>query len=187
MTLQETAIPGCYEITPRIISDDRGVFVKTFHEEEFRQHGLNTEWKEEYYSVSHRGVLRGLHFQLPPHDHEKMVFCTVGVVLDVVVDLRRGSSSYGQYVLLELSAEKGNMLYIPRGLAHGFYVVSETATMMYKVSSVYSPEHDAGILWNSAEILWPDKSPSISQRDSRLPDFARFISPFEAGICRVSK
>ncbi len=169
MIIKETAIPGCYELTPRILSDERGVFVKTFHEGIFKEHGLTTDWREEYYSVSRRGVLRGLHFQLPPHDHDKLVYCTAGVVLDAVADLRKGSPAYGGHVMLELSAEKGNMLYIPRGLAHGFYVKSEAATMMYKVSSVYAPEHDAGILWNSAGIPWPDENPILSDRDRQLP------------------
>jgi dTDP-4-dehydrorhamnose 3,5-epimerase len=178
MTFRETAIPGCFEITPRIFRDERGVFVKTFHEDIFAQHGLTTDWREEYYSVSHRGVLRGLHFQLPPHDHDKLVYCTAGVVLDAVVDLRKGAPACGSHVLVELSAEKGNMLYIPRGLAHGFYVQSDAATMMYKASSVYAPEYDSGILWSSAGIPWPDECPIISDRDSQLPSRRHFNSPF---------
>ena len=178
MTVRETSIPGCREITSRIIRDERGVFVKTFHQEVFRQHNLNTEWREEYYSVSHRGVLRGLHFQLPPHDHEKLVYCTAGTVLDAVVDLRHGSPTYGCHLLVELSAEQGNILYLPRGLAHGFYVTSESATIMYKVSSVYAPDFDSGILWNSAGIPWPDDGPELSARDTGFSSMESFSSPF---------
>ncbi len=178
MDFRQTTIPGCYEIIPRILRDERGVFVKVFQEEVFKEHGLTTDWREEYYSVSRRRVLRGLHFQLPPHDHDKLVYCTAGVVLDAAVDLRKGSPAYGSHVILELSAEKGNMLYIPRGLAHGFYVTSASATMMYKVSSVYAPEYDSGILWNSAGIPWPDVHINISERDWNFYPLDRFESPF---------
>lgn len=178
MTLKETALPGCCEVQTRILRDHRGAFVKTFHTEAFREVGLATDWREEYYTVSRRGILRGLHFQCPPHDHEKIVYCTAGTVLDAVVDLRKGSPSYGRHLFLELSAEKGNMLYIPRGLAHGFYVTSEAATLMYKVSSVYTPDHDSGILWNSAGIPWPDANPEISVRDAGLVALEDFSSPF---------
>ncbi|OGU15716.1 MAG: dTDP-4-dehydrorhamnose 3,5-epimerase [Geobacteraceae bacterium GWC2_53_11] len=178
MIVKETAIPGCFEIFPRILRDERGVFVKTFHYDAFLRHNLNIDWREEYYSISYCGVLRGLHFQLPPHDHEKLVYCTAGSVLDTVVDLRKGSPVYGQHIQLELSAATGNMLYLPRGLAHGFYVLSESATMHYKVSSVYSSEFDAGILWSSAGIQWPDANPKISSRDSSFPDLGHFSSPF---------
>jgi dTDP-4-dehydrorhamnose 3,5-epimerase len=183
MSVKDTAIPGCREILPSIMGDHRGFFVKTFHEGIYRNYGLGTIWQEEYYSVSHRGVLRGLHFQLPPHDHEKLVYCTVGTVLDAVVDLRNGSPTFGRHLLLKLDAEQGNMLYIPRGLAHGFYVESGSATMMYKVSSVYAPEYDSGIHWNSAGIPWPDANPELSERDARFPGLADFSSPFKYEGC----
>ncbi len=178
MIIQETALPGCFELIPRILQDQRGTFVKTFHDQTFREHRLNTNWQEEYYSVSQRGVLRGLHFQLPPHDHEKLVYCTAGSVLDAVVDLRRGSPTFGSHLLIQLDAERGTMLYIPKGLAHGFYVTSDSATMIYKVSSAYSPEHDSGILWDSAGIAWPDNNPILSQRDRGFVSMERFVSPF---------
>lgn len=179
MKITEIRIPGCYEITPLVLRDERGAFVKTFHHKVFSGHGLTTDWREEYYSTSHHGVLRGLHFQLPPHDHDKMVYCLTGRVLDAVVDLRKGSPTYGRYALLELDAENANMLYIPRGLAHGFYVLSDSATMLYKVSSVHAPEHEAGILWSSVGIPWATGSPCLSQRDTLLPTFERFSSPFQ--------
>lgn len=178
MDFRETDLPGCMEIIPRIFRDERGLFVKTFHNECFARHGLITDWREEYYSVSRRGVLRGLHFQLPPHDHEKLVYCTAGTVLDAVVDLRNGSPTYGRHVVLELSAAKGNMLYIPRGFAHGFYVLSDSATMLYKVSSVYSSDHDRGILWSSVGIEWEVEAPILSPRDMQLPHYCDFSSPF---------
>ncbi len=171
-------LSGCFEIQPKIFKDQRGTFVKTFHVDLFAQHGLNTEWKEEYYSVSHNGVLRGLHFQLPPHDHEKLVYCPSGSVLDAVVDLRKGSPTFAHHALITLSADKANMIYIPRGLAHGFYTLSESATVMYKVATVYAPEHDTGIRWDSAGIPWPSNNPVISDRDSKFIRLDDFKSPF---------
>lgn len=174
----ESELPGCLEIKTRLFEDQRGKFIKIFHRDMFRQHGLNTDWQEEYYSVSHQGVLRGLHFQLPPHDHAKLVYCTSGEVMDVVVDLRKGSPKYGKSIVFNLSASKGNMVYIPRGMAHGFYTLSPSATMHYMVETVYAPNHDAGILWNSIAIDWPNDNPVISERDSNFPEISAFVSPF---------
>jgi len=176
--IKQTEIPGCFEIFPKVFRDERGVFVKTFHEDVLRERGLETRFAEEYYSFSHKRVLRGLHFQLPPKDHVKLVYCVSGKVLDAVVDLRVGSPTYGEFETFELSSEKANMIYIPKGLAHGFYVLSESAIMMYKVTTVYSPEHDTGILWNSVGIPWPDLNPIISKRDSEFKSFRDFKSPF---------
>jgi dTDP-4-dehydrorhamnose 3,5-epimerase len=169
MQIRETTIPGCFEITPHLFMDERGSFVKTFHHDVFQQHGLETEWREEYYSVSRKGVLRGMHFQTPPSDHAKLVYCTAGRVLDAVLDLRIGSPTYHRHLLIELDAETARMLYLPKGVAHAFYTLSESATMMYKVSTVYAPTCDTGILWNSAGIPWPDSHPVVSKRDSTLP------------------
>lgn len=176
--LIKTSIPGCYEINPPIFTDERGIFVKTFHQEVFAAHGLVSEFAEEYYSVSRRGVLRGLHFQVPPRDHTKVVYCVAGEVFDAVVDLRIGSPAYGRFETFKLSAERANMIYIPPGLAHGFYVLSQTATIIYNVSTVYSPEHDTGIRWDTVGIPWPDSSPVISGKDGGLSSFSDFVSPF---------
>lgn len=168
---KETSIPGCFVLTPKVHEDERGKFVKTFHAPDFQELGLETDFKEEYYSVSKKGVLRGLHFQKPPHDHVKMVYCAEGRVFDVVLDIRRDSRMYGKHVSFELSMEKCNILYLPKGVAHGFYTLSKSAIMMYKVSSVYSPEFDSGILWNSVEIKWPSANPVVSKRDASLRAF----------------
>lgn len=179
MRMQPTTIPGCLEIIPDIFTDDRGCFVKTFHRDLFEQQGMEVDWREEYFSTSRRGVLRGLHFQLPPHDHAKLVYCTSGEVLDVVLDVRTGSPAYGTHAMFQLSGATSHMIYIPRGCAHGFYTLSEQATMMYKVSTVYAPAHDAGLLWNSAGIPWPVENPVMSDRDKALPAFAGFTAnPF---------
>lgn len=176
--LKESGIPGCFELQPKVFRDERGVFVKTFHEDLFAKIGLQTKWVEEYYSLSRQGVLRGLHFQLPPHEHDKIVYCVAGEVMDVVVDLRNGSPTFGQCAWFTLNSEVANMVYIPRGLAHGFFTLSDTATMMYKVSTVYAPDQDAGILWNSVDVPWPSAHPTLSQRDSEFPPFSSFVSPF---------
>ena len=173
-----TELEGCYELRPIVRGDMRGRFVKTFHCSEFKSLGLPTEFKEEYYSVSCKGVLRGLHFQLPPMAHEKLVYCVAGKVLDVAVDLRKKSATYGRYHLFELDSERGNMAYLPKGMAHGFYTLSDTAIMMYKVTSEYAPECDAGILWDSVGIPWGAESPITSDRDKKFPTLAEFSSPF---------
>lgn len=178
MNIQPASLPGCYEIHPNVFSDTRGRFVKIFHKEVFAEHKLVTNFAEEYYSVSHQGVLRGMHFQTPPQDHTKLVYCVAGKVIDVVVDLRVGSPTYNKFASFELSDQKANLIYIPPGLAHGFYVLSETAVLIYKVTTVYSPEHDNGILWNSVGIPWPDAEPIVSERDNKFVPLADFLSPF---------
>ena len=178
MNVIKTNIPGCFEIHPDVIKDERGTFVKTFHRDIFDKHGLTTDFAEEYYSYSKKGVLRGLHFQLPPHDHIKMVYCVRGRILDAIVDLRKGSPTFGGYALFELSDENAQVLYLGRGIAHGFYALSNEAIVMYKVTTIYAPEHDAGILWNSAGVPWPDNMPILSKRDKSFPPLSQFESPF---------
>lgn len=176
--IKPSKIRDCLELQPKVIQDARGKFVKIFHDQAFAAQGLETSFAEEYYSVSQKNVIRGLHFQMPPMDHVKMVYCVEGEVLDVVVDLRVGSPTYGHYALFELSAAKANSIYIPKGMAHGFCVLSEQATMVYKVGSVYSPAHDAGVRWDSAGIPWPTTEPVLSARDESFSPLDKFISPF---------
>ena len=179
--LRSTEIPGCYEIQPRVLDDARGRFVKIFHRNFFADQGLEVDFAEEYYSVSRQGVIRGMHFQTPPMDHVKIVYCVQGEVFDVAVDLRLGSPSYGKATIFNLSADKGNYIFIPKGLAHGFCATSESATLVYKVSTVYSPEHDTGILWDSIGITWPTRTPLLSDRDRGLIPFSEFKSPYVYG------
>ncbi len=176
--LKETVIPGCYEVQPRILDDPRGRFVKVFHHDEFAKLGLETSFTEEYYSCSRRGVIRGMHFQKPPSDHVKLVYCVHGEVQDVVLDLRIGSPTYGQAASITLSAQKGSFIYIPKGLAHGFCALSEVATLVYRVSSVYDPQKDAGVLWSSFRYNWPTIEPVISERDASFISLNNFKSPF---------
>lgn len=178
MQFRELPIPGCFEILPPVFRDQRGCFVKTFHKGIFEEKGLVTGFAEEFYSVSHRNVLRGLHFQTPPKDLTKIVYTLSGEAMDLLVDLRKGSPMFGKYAVCELSAEKANMVYIPSGVAHGFYARSEQVIMVYKVSEVYSPEHDSGICWDSVDIPWPGDTLIISERDRGLTPFKDFDSPF---------
>lgn len=175
---RETTIPGCFELFPKVLPDSRGYFIKTFHETVFAELGLPISFPEEYFSFSHKGVLRGLHFQTPPFEHSKIVYCVQGSVLDVVVDLRKDSEYFGKHQLFKLNHEEANMIYIPPGLAHGFFVESHFAIMMYKLTSVYEKNHDKGIRWNSLEISWPEPNPIVSERDRNFIKFCDFESPF---------
>jgi len=177
-TVHHIEILGCFEIQPHVMNDARGRFVKVFHKDAFAKLGLETNFVEEYYSRSSQGVIRGLHFQTPPVDHVKMVYCVHGRVMDVVLDLRVGSPTFGKYATFELSASKANCIYIAQGIAHGFCTLSEDALMVYRASTVHSVEHDSGIRWDSLHIPWPTISPVISVRDQSWPAFADFKSPF---------
>jgi dTDP-4-dehydrorhamnose 3,5-epimerase len=176
--VRKTKIPGCFELQLAKFQDQRGCFVKTFHREVFLRHQLEAEFAEEYYSVSATGVLRGMHVQLPPHDQVKIVHCAAGEVMDVVVDLRTGSPTYGAFEVFRLSAERANMVYMAKGLAHGFYVIDGPAMVMYKATTVHAPEADQGVRWNSLNIPWPDPNPVVSERDRQFPPFHEFVSPF---------
>ena len=176
--LQATAIARCYRLRARVYTDARGLFLKTFEQAAASALPFGVPQAEEFVTVSRRRVLRGIHFQVPPRDQDKLVLCLSGTVLDVVLDLRVGSASYGKHESFELSGEAGDMVFLPRGLGHAFYVTSESATLAYKVSCAYSPECDTGIHWASAGISWPDAEPVLSARDSALPPFRTFHSPF---------
>jgi dTDP-4-dehydrorhamnose 3,5-epimerase len=181
MQVKPTSLPGCFELQPEIKRDARGEFVKCFHAPLWQELGLQTEFKEEFYSRSLQGVIRGFHFQTPPCQQTKVVYCIHGEVLDVVLDIRRGSPVFGRTFALTLSHQKCNMLYIPEGLAHAFCTLSSEAVLCYNASSIYSPAHDAGIRWNSVGIDWPVQHPLISPRDQGFPQLAEFDSPFIFG------
>jgi dTDP-4-dehydrorhamnose 3,5-epimerase len=171
-------ITGVRLIRPQAQHDRRGAFVKTMHAEIFSRHGIPTQYAEQYYSVSKSNVLRGLHFQTPPQDHYKLVTCIDGEAFDVIVDLRKGSPTYGQHEALELNGASGESVFVPAGCAHGFYVRSESATLLYNVSTVHAPSHDAGVRWDSVGVSWPGANPVVSDRDAALPPFAEFKTPF---------
>ena len=179
LTFLPTDIPGCVHILAQRSDDLRGSFIKTFHEQRFGDAGLPGHFAEWYHTFSHQHVLRGLHFQAPPFEHGKLVWCIAGRVLDVGVDLRVGSPSYGRHVAIELSADDANGIYLPPGIAHGYYVMSEGgATMSYGTTTVFAPECDGGLAWDSAGIAWPGTDPILSDRDRDLPTLAEYASPF---------
>lgn len=158
--------------------DLRGDFVKTFNCEIFSDFGLNIDWREEYFTKSSLNVIRGMHFQVPPYHHDKIVFCITGKVLDVIVDLRKSSPSYGEVFSMDLCGDDQIAIYVPAGCAHGFVSRSEQSLMFYKVSTVHSPEHDKGIKWDSFDFDWGTASPIVSTRDNLHPNLIDFESPF---------
>ena len=180
VTLIDTGLAGCNELQFHVHRDPRGLFVKTYHEAAFRLHGLCTDWREEFVSTSARGVIRGMHFQAPPEQHTKMVFCLAGRILDVALDLRAGSPTSGRCAAVELSADRSNAMYLPEGFAHGFQALEECSSMLYKVSSMHSPTHDRGLRWDSFGFDWPLASPVISPRDAAFGGLSEFQTPFRS-------
>lgn len=180
MNIVPLDFPGCFLVIPRVTDDARGRFVKPFAYSQFTRYGLRTDFVEQFYSVSGPGVLRGMHFQLPPAHHAKLVYCIAGGINDVLLDLRRNSPNFGQYQTIPLSAATAHAIYIPSGIAHGFSVPegNGAATMVYNVTSEYSPEHDSGVLWSSFKCVWDLKSPILSARDAAFPSLADFTNPF---------
>ncbi|RYE25319.1 MAG: dTDP-4-keto-6-deoxy-D-glucose epimerase [Sphingobacteriales bacterium] len=177
---QLTPIPlqGAYIIDMPAFADDRGSFIKTFHATTLAQQGIEFNLKESYFSLSKKDVVRGMHFQTPPHQHAKIVFCTQGSILDVIVDLRKGSPTFMQHFASELSAANHKAYYIPEGFAHGFKALTDDAVTYYLVSSEYSQPHDTGIRYDSIGYNWQVPNPIISTRDLSFPTLQEFISPF---------
>lgn len=168
---KETSIKDVYIIEPKKYGDNRGYFMETYKESDFNQAGLNYKFIQDNQSKSKKGVLRGLHFQ-KTFSQAKLVRCIEGEVFDVCVDLRKGSPTYGKWEGVILSNEKGNQFMIPRGFAHGFVVLSESATFCYKCDELYHPEDEGGIMWNDPEIGidWPDVGEILlSEKDKLHP------------------
>lgn len=178
MKLTEQTLNGCYLLQSHVFQDSRGSFVKPFVASALQAHGLRTDFVEQYFSTSKPGVIRGMHFQTPPHEHAKLVYCAAGAVKDVLLDLRKQSATYGKVISLPLAAELGQALYIPVGIAHGFIAIEAPALMIYNVTSEYSPKHDNGVRWDSFGFDWSVTDPVISERDCRFPELADFVSPF---------
>ena len=167
----ETSIDGVYIIEPTVFGDNRGYFMETYSKKDFEEIGLNYDFVQDNQSKSKKGVLRGLHFQ-KTFPQAKLVRCIEGEVFDVCVDLRKGSQTYGKWEGVILSAEKGNQFMIPRGFAHGFVVLSETATFCYKCDELYHPEDEGGLMWNDADvgIVWPyEGDVLLSEKDKVHP------------------
>lgn len=178
MQVKQTSMPDCVEIRPPVFGDSRGVFAKLFQDTLFREAGVETRFPEWACSRSTRGVVRGLHFQVPPVAQDKLVYCVRGEVLDVAVDLRKGSPTYGCFETFLLDDRDFHGVFVPKGFAHGFAALSDVAVVSYLMSAEYSQEHDAGILWSSLPIDWPFEDPILSDKDRNLVPFDRFDSPW---------
>jgi dTDP-4-dehydrorhamnose 3,5-epimerase len=166
------SIPEVVLVKPRVFRDDRGYFFETYKKSVFLAGGIAEDFVQDNHSYSTRGVIRGLHYQKGPHAQGKLVRCDTGRILDVAVDIRRGSPTYGKWVGAKLSDRNQCMLYLPPGFAHGFLVLSESAEVSYKCTCEYSPEHDRGIIWNDPDIGidWPVSSPVLSPKDAAHPE-----------------
>lgn len=178
----DTAIDGVKILEPRVFNDARGYFFESFSERDFKELVGDVHFVQDNESMSSYGVMRGLHFQRPPFTQAKLVRCVRGAVLDVAVDIRKGSPTYGQHVCCELTEENHRQFFVPHGFAHGFAVLSETAVFQYKCDNFYAPQADGGIsiLDDSLGIDWriPTDSAILSEKDTKHPLLKDFDSPF---------
>lgn len=173
-----TAVTGCRELRLDPVSDRRGSFLKLFRASTFADVGIAFEVRELFVSRSHRGVLRGLHYQGPGADVAKIVYCLEGTITDAVVDLRVGSPTYRDHCVVELDADRANAVYVPKGCAHGFLVTSDEAMVAYAQTGEHDPVREGGVLWSSAGIAWPVTDPVLSDRDAAFVALDAFDSPF---------
>lgn len=182
MKFLNTSIEGLVIIEPTVFGDNRGYFLESYNKKKFEEAIGKVSFVQDNESKSSKGVLRGLHFQKPPYAQAKLVRCIEGKVLDVAVDIRDGSETYGKHVSVELSGENKKQVFIPRGFAHGFLVLSNTAIVSYKVDNNYAPAHDAGIRWDdpTLNIQWGvnEREVLVSEKDTKLPFFSEFETPF---------
>ena len=164
-------IPEVILITPKAFSDERGFFMESYKESEFKANGINFEFKQDNHSKSSKNVLRGLHYQLDPHAQGKIVRVITGKIFDVAIDIRKGSPKFGKWVSAELSEDNKKMLWIPPGFAHGFLSLEDNTNVLYKSTNEYNKESERGILWNHPEIdiKWPFNNPLLSDKDKKRP------------------
>ncbi|PKQ02432.1 MAG: dTDP-4-dehydrorhamnose 3,5-epimerase [Alphaproteobacteria bacterium HGW-Alphaproteobacteria-11] len=181
--IEETSIPGVRIVKPRRFGDARGWFAETFNRRALAEAGIDIDFVQDNESLSAApGTVRGLHFQTPDFAQTKLVRVLTGAILDVAVDIRRGSPTFGAHVAVELSAENGKQLLVPRGFAHGFCTLAPDTRVFYKVDAYYSEAHDTGLLWNDPALAidWPvtPGKATLSEKDTRLPRLADFDTPF---------
>ena len=178
MKISKTFIEDLIIIEPQLFEDERGFFYESYNKKNL---DINIVFVQDNESKSYKGVIRGLHFQAPPFEQTKLVRCVSGKILDVVVDLRTNSKTYGKSFSIELSSENNKQLFVPKGFAHGFQVLSREATVNYKVDEYYNPDSDSGIIWNDKDLLikWNhDIEPILSKKDLKLISFKELKSPF---------
>lgn len=181
MEIAERKIKGVFEITLTPSLDERGFFMRTFDKKLFEETGINRNWVQENHSRSEqKGIIRGLHFQFYPYTETKLVRCTRGEILDVFVDLREDSPTFGQWDSIELSESNKKMVLIPRGFAHGFCTLTDISEVMYKVDNYYNKQSECGILWNDSDLAigWPVKQPFLSSKDSLNLTLKNFIEQY---------
>jgi dTDP-4-dehydrorhamnose 3,5-epimerase len=182
MKFVNTPIEGLVIIEPTVFGDNRGYFLESYNKKKFEESIGKVSFVQDNESKSSKGVFRGLHFQKPPYAQAKLVRCIEGKVLDVSVDIREGSETFGQHITVELSGENKKQVFIPRGFAHGFLVLSNSAIVSYKVDKSYAPAFDAGIRWDDSmlNIQWgvSESEVLVSEKDAKLPFFSEFKTPF---------
>jgi dTDP-4-dehydrorhamnose 3,5-epimerase len=181
MEIREKRIKGVYEIILSPNIDKRGFFMRTYDRNFFQLNGLDREWLQENHSRSEKkGIIRGMHFQLAPFTEGKLVRCIKGAILDVFIDLRQNSESFGQWDSIELSELNKKEIFIPRGFAHGFCTLTDISEVVYKVDNIYSKDHERGIIWNDGDlkINWPVLQPILSDKDMNNLTFREFCSQY---------
>ena len=180
MEIIKTQIPGLLKIKPDVFEDERGYFFESYNREKFVQAGINYKFVQDNESKSQKGVLRGLHFQNPPHAQGKLVRVMKGAVLDVAVDIRKNSPTYGKWASIELSESNKMMYWIPPGFAHGFVTLENNTVFFYKCTNVYNKQSEGSIRWNDPDlnIDWKTKNPVLSEKDKIAPFFKDFESKF---------
>ncbi len=180
MNIKTTPIEGLLIIEPQVFTDPRGYFYESYNKEKFVASGINLEFVQDNQSLSQKGIVRGLHFQAPPYAQGKLVRVIQGSVMDIAVDIRKNSPTYGQYFSIVLSAENRTMFFIPPGFAHGFETLEDNTIFLYKCTDVYNKESEGGLLWNDPElaIQWNSLDPLISDKDKILPTLKDLISPY---------
>ena len=174
------SIDGPLLISPKVFEDERGHFFESFSKTLFQHHGINSEFVQDNQSLSQKGTLRGLHFQAPPYDQGKLVRVSRGRVLDIIVDIRKSSPTYGQSIAVELSDKNYLQLWVPPGFAHGFSVLEDNTIFQYKCTQFYNKSSEGGIIYNdeTLNIDWKVSHPIVSEKDLLLPSFKNFNSPF---------
>jgi len=174
LKFSQTSLPGCFIIEPELLKDERGFFGRTFCRKEFKSHGLNPNLIQCDISFNKKkGTLRGMHYQVKPHEEAKLVRCTMGAIYDVIIDIRSESPTFKQWFAVELTAENRKMLYVSEGFAHGFLTLQDNSEVFYQMSEVYAPECARGIRWDDPAfgIEWPEDILAIADRDLQFQDF----------------
>lgn len=180
MIVNRFEIEGLLLIKPTVFSDERGVFYETYSREKYTSQGLPANFLQDNESISKKNVLRGLHFQAPPHDQGKLVRVIKGAALDVAVDIRKKSPTYGKYIMVELNEDNKHQFWIPSGFAHGFLSLADETIFSYKCTNLYNKESESGLMWNDKDIniQWNIKNPVVSEKDNLFAPFYSFNSPF---------